>query len=160
DGVALDGVADVGLSGGRHRIAKDGDTTSTIELDQVAGPGHRATDQVERHARFVGLGRPQRRAEAVGAAQDDAVQQIAYRGDAVDADAGDVALDDVALTAVVRLDAGAVKADDIASPGHRAADGVAVAAGDLDAEQVVALGRARGGGRLRAVAHAAHAVGG
>src|SRR5262249_38524093 len=115
---------------------------------------------VERHARLVGLGRAQRSAEAVGAAQDDAVQQVAHRGGAIGADAGEVALDDVALAAVVDLDAGAVEADDVAGPGHRAADGVVVAAGDLDAEQVVALGLAGGGGWLGAVAHAALAVGG
>src|SRR5262249_27615696 len=129
-------------------------------LDQVARPGHRAADEVERHARLVGLGRPQRGAEAVGAAQDDAVQQVGGRGGAIGADAGEVALDDVALAAVVDLDAGAIEADHVADPGDRAADGVVVAAGDLDAEQVVALGRARRWSRLGAVAHAAHAVGG
>src|SRR5205085_4454836 len=88
-----------------------------------------------------------RGAEAVGAAQDDAVQQVARRGDAVGADAGEVALDDVLLPAVVHLDAGAGEADHVARPGRGAADGVEVTAADLDAEQVVALRRARGGGR-------------
>src|SRR5262249_46381480 len=76
------------------------------------------------------------------------------------ADAGEVALDDVLLAAVVYLDAGAVEADDVAGPGHGPADGVGVAARDLDAEEVVALRRARGRGRLGAVADAALAVGG
>src|SRR5205814_2828331 len=49
---------------------------------------------------------------------------------------------------------------DVTGPGHRAADGVVVAAGNLDAEEVVALGSARGRGRLGPVAHAALAVGG
>ena len=116
DGVALDGVADVRLAGGGHRVAEDGDAAGAVELDEVAVAGRRAADEVEGHARLVGLRRAEGSAEAVGTAQDDAVQQVARRGDAVGADAGEVALDDVALAAVVDLDAGAVEADDVAAP--------------------------------------------
>src|SRR5262249_27808164 len=155
DGVPLDGVADVGLVRGGDRVAEDGDAAGAVELDQVARPGHRAADQVEGDARLVGLRGAEGDAEAVGAAEHDAVQQVAARGDAVGAAAGEVALDDVLLAAVVYLDAGAVEADDVAGPGHGPADGVGVAARDLDAEEVVALRRARGRGRLGAVADAA-----
>src|SRR4051794_35969890 len=88
------------------------------------------------------------------------MQEVAGRRDAVGADAGEVALDDVLLAAVVDFDAGAVEPDDVARPGEVAADDVVVAAGDLDAEEVVALCGAESGGGLGAVADGADAVGG
>src|SRR5207248_5085255 len=116
--------ADVRLPGGRHGVAEDGDAAGAVERDGVAGPGRGATDDVEGYSRLVGLRRAERGGEAVGAAQDDAVQQVARRGDAVRADAGEVALNDVLLSAVIHLDAGAVEADHVAGPGRGAADGV------------------------------------
>src|SRR5262249_50903856 len=112
-----------------------------VELHQVAVPGRHAADQVVLHAWLIGLGRPQGGVEAVGAAQDDAVQQVADRGGAVGTDAGEVALDDVALAAVIHFDASAVEAHAVTGAAGGAADGVVVAAGNLDAEEAVALGR-------------------
>src|SRR5262249_51731261 len=94
------------------------------------------------HRRLVGLARAERGRQGAAAAQDDAVQDVADHGHAVGADAGEVALDDVALAAVIDLDAGAVEADHVAGASGGAADGVAVAAGDRDAEQEVAGGGA------------------
>ena len=142
DAIFLNGVADVRLPRHRHGVAEDGDATSAIELDQVAGTHGGATDEVVLHTRFVWLPRTQWRRQTTVAAQDDAVQVVADGGDAVGADAGEVALDDVALATVIDLDAGAVEADDVAGAGHRTADRVVVAARDLDAEKEVTGGRA------------------
>src|SRR5207253_2960044 len=70
------------------------------------------------------------------------------------------ALDDVLLSAIIHLDAGAVQANDVARSRCGAADGVEVATADLNAEQVVALRRARSGGRFGAIPDAALAIGG
>src|SRR5262245_35970220 len=87
------------------------------------------------------------------------MQQVGGGGYTVGADTDVVALNGVLLSAVIKLDTVAVEANYVPRPGDGAADGVKVAAGDLDAEEVVALGRARGGGNFGAIADAALAIG-
>src|ERR1041385_7541184 len=57
DRVAQDGVADVWLTRGRHRVAENRNATGTIERNKIACPGCRAADEVEGHSRLVGLRR-------------------------------------------------------------------------------------------------------
>src|SRR5262249_38853562 len=150
DRVAQDGVAAVLDRGGvvGRGVAEDGDAAGAVELDQVtqaAEVGVRVeADDGAGHGRLVRLAGAQRRRQVVVAAEHDAVQVVADRGDAVGADAGEVALDDVVLAAVIDLDAGGVEADDVGGRGGGAADRVGVAAGDLDAEDEVAGGSAGG----------------
>src|SRR6185437_14320507 len=117
--------------------AEDRDARGAVELDEIAGAGGGTADGVERHARLIGLGGAQGRGESAGTAQDDAMQKVADRCDAIGADAGEVALDDVLLSAVIDFNACTVQPDDVARPGGGAADGVEIAAGNFDAEQVI-----------------------
>src|SRR5207248_2751314 len=65
NGVALDRVAEIRLSGSRHWIAEDGDAAGAIELNKVARPSCCATDQVEGNTGFIGLRGAEGRKEAV-----------------------------------------------------------------------------------------------
>src|SRR5262249_54125530 len=103
------------------------------QADDVAGDG-----------RLVGLAGAQGGRQVVVAAERDAVQVVPHRGDAVSADAREVALDDVALGTIVELDALRVEADDVAGGGVGAAGRFGVPAVDLGAEGGFAAGGAGG----------------
>ena len=106
----------------------------------------------------LGCGGPRGAAEAVRAAQGDAVQEVSHRGHPIGAHSSEVPLDEVALGSVIELDPVSVEADDVAGSRRGAADRIIISTGNLDAVEVVALGGTRRWRGLCPIAHTADAI--